>query len=142
MIKLAGTVLVILVSVVFGHSQSSNDFLVSGGFDFIKTDYSRFADKLQLGAEANYFVVRHFAAGAGVEVWTRSQTSFALGMRYYAVDNFYVRMRSLIGVNDVALGAGWSKPLAGNWLFEAVGDFYLGQTEFGIRVGVGYVIKK
>lgn len=122
-------------------AQSSNDILLSGGFDLIKTDYSRFADKLQLGAEANYFVVRHFAAGAGVELWTRHPSSFAMGVRYYPIDNFFVRFRGLIGANDVALGGGWSKPINEKWRFEAIGDFYLGQTEFSIRAGVGYVIK-
>ncbi|MCW5909847.1 MAG: hypothetical protein KIT62_02175 [Cyclobacteriaceae bacterium] len=122
-------------------AQSSNDILVSGGFDLIKTDYSRFADKLQLGAEANYFVVRHFAAGAGVELWTRHTSSFAMGMRYYPLDNFFVRFRGLIGANDVALGGGWSKPLNEKWRFEAMGDFYFTHTEFGIRAGVGYIIK-
>ncbi|MBX2917441.1 MAG: hypothetical protein KF856_19390 [Cyclobacteriaceae bacterium] len=124
------------------NAQSSNDILISSGIDLIKTDYSRFADKLQFGAEANYFVVRHFAAGAGLELWTHNTSSFAMGIRYYPLDNFFVRVRGLIGANDVALGGGWSKPINKKWRFEAIGDFYLGQTEFGIRAGVGYVIKK
>lgn len=132
----------ILASITFvSKAQSSNDILLSGGFDLIKTDYSRFADKLQFGAEANYFVVRHFAAGAGLELWTRHPSSFAMGVRYYPIDNFFVRFRGLIGANDVALGGGWSKPINEKWRFEAIGDFYLGQTEFAIRAGVGYVIK-
>ncbi|QLH34095.1 MAG: hypothetical protein HWD62_18370 [Cyclobacteriaceae bacterium] len=122
-------------------AQSNNDLLLSGGFDLIKTDYARFGDKFQFGAEANYFVVRHFAAGGGLELWTRPQSSFTMGMRYYPLDNFFVRFRGLIGANDVALGGGWSKPLNDTWRFEAMGDFYFGQTEFGIRAGVGYVIK-
>ena len=122
-------------------AQSTSDILISGGFDLIKTDYSRFGDKLQLGAEANYFVLRHFAVGAGVELWTRQTSSFTMGVRYYALDNFFVRFRGLIGSNDVALGGGWSKPINEKWRFEAIGDFYLVQTEFAIRAGVGYVIK-
>lgn len=123
------------------HAQSTSDILISGGFDLIKTDYSRFGDKLQLGAEANYFVLRHFAVGGGLELWTRQPSSFAMGVRYYALDNFFIRFRGLIGANDVALGGGWSKPINEKWRFEAIGDFYLGQTEFAIRAGVGYVIK-
>jgi hypothetical protein len=122
-------------------AQSTSDILISGGFDLIKTDYSRFINKLQLGTEANYFVVRHFAVGGGFELWTRNQSSFTMGARYYPLDNFFVRFRGLIGANDLAVGGGWSKPINEKWRFEAIGDFYLGQTEFGIRAGVGYIIK-
>lgn len=135
------TLSVLILTVGTLNAQSSNDILIGGGFDLIKTDYSRFGDKLQFGTEANYFVVRHFAAGAGLELWTRNTSSFAMGMRYYPLDNFFVRFRGLIGANDVALGGGWSKPINEKWRFEAIGDFYFGQTEFGIRAGVGYVIK-
>jgi hypothetical protein len=142
MLKASFILSVLILSIGTLKAQSNNDILVSSGFDLIKTDYSRFADKLQLGAEANYFVVRNFAAGAGLELWTRYPSSFAMGMRYYPLDNFFVRFRGLIGANDVALGGGWSKPINEKWRFEAIGDFYFGQTEFGIRAGLGYVIKK
>jgi hypothetical protein len=49
-----------------------------------------------------------------------------MGVRYYALDNFFVRFRGLIGANEVALGGGWSKPINEKWRFEAIGDFYLG----------------
>lgn len=141
MIKYSLCFVFLSLLVFTGNAQSNNDILVSGGFDLIKTDYSRFGDKLQVGVEAHYFVVRHFAAGAGVELWSRHPTSFAMGMRYYPLDNFFVRFRGLIGVNDVVLGCGWSKPINETWRFEAISDFYFGQTEFGIRAGVGYIIK-
>lgn len=48
-------------------AQSSSDILVSGGFDLIKTDNTKLIDKAQIGLEANYFVVRNFAAGRGFE---------------------------------------------------------------------------
>ncbi len=64
-----------------------------------------------------------------------------MGMRYYPLDNFFVRFRGLIGANDVALGGGWAKPINEKLRFEAIGDFYFGQTEFGIRAGIAYVIK-
>lgn len=134
--------IVLFVAIQTGaNAQSTNDILISSGFDLIKTDYFRFGNKIQFGAEANYFVVRHFAVGAGLELWTRNRSSFTMGARYYPLDNFFVRFRGLIGANDVALGGGWSKPINDKWRFEAIGDFYLGQTEFGIRAGVGYVIK-
>jgi hypothetical protein len=126
---------------LLSHAQSNNDFMVSGNMDIIKTDYSRFFDKAQLGIEGHYFVVRHFAASAGFEIWTQDKSSFMMGMRWYPQDHFFVRVRGLIGQNDVAIGGGWAKPINETWVFEAMGDFYLDQTEFGIRAGVSYIIK-
>lgn len=122
-------------------AQSSQDIMVSGGVDLIKTDFSNFIEKAQLGLEGNYFVVRNFAVGAGVEIWTERNTSFVMGMRWYPADHVFVRMRGLIGENDVALGAGWAKPIHENWRFEALGDFYVEQTEFAFRAGISYIIK-
>lgn len=122
-------------------AQSNNDIMVGGSMDLIKTDYSSFFDKGQMGLEANYFVVRHFAASGGVELWTRQKSSFMMGMRWYPLDHVFVRMRGLIGANDVSIGGGWVKPINETWRFEAIGDFYVAKTEFAIRAGVGYVIK-
>jgi hypothetical protein len=123
-------------------AQSSNDFMISGGLDLIKTDFNNPFDKAQIGLEANYFVVRNFSAGAGVEIWTDQKSSFVMGARWYPMDHVFVRFRGLIGANDAAVGAGWAKPLNDNWRFEAMGDFFFGQTEFSVRAGVSYIIKK
>jgi len=122
-------------------AQSNNDIMVGGSLDLIKTNYSSFLDKAQIGLEANYFVVRHFAASGGVEFWTKDKTSFMMGMRWYANDHVFVRLRGLIGVNDVSIGGGWVKPINDSWRFEATGDFYVADTEFAIRAGLNYVIK-
>jgi hypothetical protein len=122
-------------------AQSNNDIMVSGSLDLIKTDYSSFLDKGQIGLEGNYFVVRHFAASGGVELWTKQNSSFMLGMRWYPHDHVFVRLRGLIGANDVSIGGGWVKPINDSWNFEAIGDFYVTDTEFAIRAGVSYVIK-
>lgn len=122
-------------------AQSNNDIMVSGSLDLIKTDYSSFLDKGQIGLEGNYFVVRHFAASAGVELWTRQNSSFMMGMRWYPHDHVFVRLRGLIGANDVSIGGGWVKPINDSWNFEAIGDFYVADTEFAIRAGLSYVIK-
>jgi len=115
--------------------------MVGGNMDLIKTDYSSFFDKGQVGLEANYFVVRHFAASGGLELWTKQKSSFMMGMRWYPHDHVFVRLRGLIGANDVSVGGGWAKPINDRWRFEAMGDFYVTNTEFAIRAGVCYVIK-
>lgn len=137
-LSLATLVLISLTS----QAQSSNDFMISGGLDLIKTDFNNPFDKAQIGLEANYFVVRNFSAGAGVDIWTDQKSSFVMGARWYPMDHVFVRFRGLIGANDAAVGAGWAKPLNDNWRFEAMGDFFFGQTEFAVRAGVSYIIKK
>ncbi len=123
------------------NAQSTGDVMVSGGLDLIKTDNPDVFEKAQFGLEAHYFVVRHFAVGVGGEIWTRQKDSFVMGARWYANDNLFVRFRGLIGANDVAVGVGYAKPLTEYLRLEGMGDFYVARTEFGIRVGLSYVIK-
>jgi hypothetical protein len=135
------TLLLLILFALPAFAQSNNDIMIGGSMDLIKTDYSNFLDKAQIGLEANYFVVRHFAASGGVELWTNQKSSFMMGMRWYPHDHVFVRLRGLIGTNDVSIGGGWVKPINDTWRFEAIGDFYVAETEFAIRAGMNYVIK-
>lgn len=124
-----------------GKAQSTHDVLIGGGLDLLKTDNKALFKKAQLGFEGNYFVVRHFAVGVGAELWTTNQkSSFVMGMRWYANDHVFLRMRGLIGANDAAIGLGYSKPLSQNLRFEGMGDFYF-TGSFGLRFGLGYILK-
>ncbi len=123
-------------------AQSTSDLMLSGGMDILKTDNPSLFEKAQIGMEANYFVIRHFAVGLGAEIWTDQKSSFMMGARWYANDNVFLRFRGFIGANDVALGAGYAKPLTEYLRLEGMGDFYLSSTEFGIRIGLSYVIKR
>lgn len=141
MLKRTITSLILIIAAAnFIHAQSSNDIMVSGGFDLIKTDYDKAFGKAQLGFEANYFVIRHFSVGAGVDIWGKQRNSFVMGMRWYANDNIYVRFRGLIGANDAALGAGYSKAINKDWRIDGIGDFYFDSGQFGLRAGVSYII--
>jgi hypothetical protein len=122
-------------------AQSTGDFMLSGGLDLIKTDNPGVFEKAQIGLEANYFVVRHFSVGVGGEIWTDQKNSFSMGARWYTNDNLFMRFRGLIGANDVTIGGGYSKPLSEYLRLEGIGDFYINSTEFGIRIGLSYVIK-
>lgn len=126
---------------VLTKAQSTHDILVSGSLDVIKTDNTKIFEKAQIGLEANYFVQRHFSVGAGAEIWTRQKNSFVLGLRWYANESIFLRFRGLVGANDAALGAGWSKALSQQWRFEAIGDYYFNQSAFALRAGVSYVIR-
>jgi hypothetical protein len=141
MLKKIVTSLVLLIGTAnFISAQSSNDIMVSGGFDLIKTDYNEAFGKVQIGFEANYFVIRHFSVGAGVDIWGKDKNSFVMGMRWYANDNIFVRFRGLIGANDAAVGGGYSKAINKDWRVDGMGDFYVDAGEFGLRLGVSYII--
>jgi len=122
-------------------AQSSGSFMIGVGGDVIKTDIRNFADKGQMGAELNYFIIRNFTVTGGFELWTAGRESFVLGMRYYPVKNLFARFRGLIGANQVDLGAGYSYPLNKNWKIEGIGDFYFDSSEFAFRIGVAYLIR-
>jgi hypothetical protein len=121
-------------------AQSTHDVMVGGGLDVVKTDNYKLFEKAQLGLEINYFVVRHFAVGGGIEVWTRQQNSFVIGMRWYADEHFFARFRGLIGANDASLGIGWSQPIHQNLRFEVLGDYYF-HSDFALRAGIQYIIR-
>ena len=141
MIKKILVTLLICSLVTIGRAQSTHDVMVGGAMDLIKTDIKSVFNKAQFGFEANYFVVRHFAVGAGAEVWTTNQkNSFMMGMRWYANDHVFLRFRGLIGVNDATIGLGYAKPLNRNVLFESIGDFYF-KGQFGLRFGLSFILR-
>jgi hypothetical protein len=130
-----------LIFTCYGYAQIANDVMVGGGFDLIKTDYSSFFGKAQIGGEVNYFITKDFTATAGLEVWTDDQLSFVIGGRYYPVNELFLRARGLIGVNDLSIGAGWTKPIGEKVRLEAMADFYF-DLQFAVRIGFGYVFRK
>ncbi|QOI97428.1 MAG: hypothetical protein HRU69_07970 [Flammeovirgaceae bacterium] len=121
------------------YSQSSNDLMLGGAMDFLKTDNDNLFDKAQVGFELNYFVIRKFTITAGAEIWTKRDESFVFGSRYYFTDHFFARGRGLIGQNDFSLGAGGAIPLKNSWRLELIGDFYF-EGEFAVRTGLAYII--
>ena len=141
MIKKLVLVSVALFVIVSSKAQIANDVMVGGGFDLIKTDYNSFFDKAQIGGEVNYFITKDFTGTAGLEIWTADQLSFVIGGRYYPIDELFLRARGLIGVNDLSLGAGWTKPIGEKIRLEAMADFYF-DLEFSVRIGFGYVFRK
>ena len=115
--------------------------MVGGAFDLIKTDNDGVLDKVQLGLEGHYFITRQFTLSLGTEIWTDDDFSLALGGRWFPVEEAFVRVRGLIGENDVSIGGGWTKPINDKFKFEAIGDFYF-KGDFAIRAGLMYVIRR
>jgi hypothetical protein len=123
-------------------AQSTRDIMLGGGFDILKTDNRSLLNKVQLGFEGNYFIKRRVALGIGTELWTNNQkSSFVLGTRLYANYKVFFRFRGLIGVNDISMGMGYSKPVDKNLRVEGMGDYYFNGAAFALRVGLGYILK-
>jgi hypothetical protein len=135
------TTLVLLFVISTTSAQIAKDFMVGGAADLIKTDNDGFLEKVQLGLEGHYFITRQITASAGVELWSDDDASLALGARWFPVEEAFIRLRGLIGQNDISIGGGWTKPINDKLKFEAMGDFYF-EGEFAIRAGLMYVIRR
>ena len=132
-------VLLLLFSRSFG--QIAGDYIIGAQVDLIKTDNPGIFEKAQFGAEVNYFVTRNFAGTTGFEVWTGNDLSFLIGARWFPNEDGFIRVRGLIGENDLSIGGGWVKPMNERIRFEAIADFYF-KIDFSIRVGMVYVIRR
>jgi hypothetical protein len=125
---------------VFG--QIANDVLVGLNVDLIKSNSSGYFQRIQTGFEGNYFLSEKFTGSAGVEYWSEgNQVSLALGGRWYPNPDAFVRVRGLIGADEISVGGGWAKPLNDNWRFEAIGEVFTGGNIM-IRAGFAYLIKR
>lgn len=134
-------VLILITSTAF--SQIAKDFMIGANLDLIRSDQDGYFEKAQAAAEFNYFLSRKFTATGGVEYWTEhQQASLVMGARWFPVKEAFLRLRGLVGANDIAIGGGWSKPLKHNWYFESMADVYTVHGYVAIRAGVVYVIKR
>jgi hypothetical protein len=132
-------ILLLLFSSVEAFAQEAGDFLVGLHMDLIKSDYDSYFEKAQVGLEGSYFISRKFAGTGGIEVWTREGASAVIGMRYFPINDAYIRVRGLIGANDLSIGGGWAKPMTEELRFESMADFYFNGT-FCIRAGLAFLI--
>ena len=124
------------------YSQIAKDFMIEANLDLIKSDNDGFFEKAQGGAALNYFISRKFNATGGIEYWTDdNEVSFVMGARWYPVPDAFIRLRGLIGANDIAIGGGWAKPLNEDWRFEALADIYA-EGHIAIRAGFNYIIRR
>jgi hypothetical protein len=84
----------LFITIASVHAQSTKDVLLGGAFDLVRTDNQKILGKAQFGIEGNYFILRNFAVGAGLEQWTAGPTtSFMMGARWYPTDKLFVRFR-------------------------------------------------
>jgi len=121
-------------------SQNKNDLIVGVQADLIKTNNSGYFQRLQTGAEGNYFFHKKFTATGGIEYWSgNKQLSLTTGLRWYPVDEAFIRFRGLLGANDFSLGGGWTMPVKDKLRFEAMGDFYFA-GHITIRAGFTYLL--
>ena len=130
----------IVCLLVAGSSLSYGQLLISGGADVIKSDFVGVGEKVQMGAEYNYFIAKKFSLSAGLEFWTASPNSVALGIRYYPINPVFIRARGLIGNSDFAVGMGYWVGLSKQLRAEAALDYYVVDRDAALRVGLAYRI--
>ncbi|HAA15789.1 MAG TPA: hypothetical protein DCE41_30400 [Cytophagales bacterium] len=131
-------VLYLSLFMVLLSTASKAQFLVTGGIDLIKSDFNGVGQKIQLGTDLNYFVAKKFSVSAGFEFWTAGSPSVTVGARFYPIRPVFIRMRGLIGENDVAFGLGYGLGLTDRIRLEVMGDYYLIDSEAALRVGLAY----
>lgn len=121
-----------------GATTARGQLLISGGVDVIKSDFNGIGQKVQMGAELNYFVINPLSLSAGVDVWTNGGTSVVLGTRFYPINPVFFRMRGLIGVNDFSFGLGYAQGLTKHLRAEFIFDYYVVGSDAALRAGLGY----
>jgi hypothetical protein len=90
----------------------------------------------------NYFFTRKFSATTGFEYWSEDDDfSVVIGARYFIMPQTFLRARGFIGANELAIGAGWAKPLSENLHFETMLDLYF-DNSLALRVGLVYIIRR
>lgn len=132
---------VLLLAFTTGYAQYNEGTLIGVHLDLIKSDHDGYLKKAQMGLEANYFLSKKFTATGGLEYWSRNGASAVVGMRWYPVQDAYVRLRGMLGANDdVSIGGGWAKPMTEKLRFESMADFYF-EGNFSIRAGIAFIIR-
>lgn len=113
-------------------------------FDAIKTDFEdRVGNKLQAGVEVNYFIEEIYSVTLGAEVWTgdERQISGVAGIRFYPLGNIFVRIRGLVGADQLTAGAGFQKVFSQQWAAEGMIDYYT-EGKIAARFGLAFLLVK
>lgn len=114
--------------------------MFSAHADLIKSDNTAYFEKLQASTEVNYFLHERITATGGLEYRTDDrEMSVVVGGRWFPIPEAFIRMRGLIGANELSVGGGWAMPLNDKWKFEAMGDVYTGGN-IAIRAGFAYIL--
>ena len=138
--KIIALLLAFSLTSSLAYGQAAKDILISIQSDLIRSDHDGYFEKVQTAAEGNYFFTPKISATGGLEYWTNeNQFSVVIGARWYPIDYAFVRLRGLLGANDISVGGGWTKPLGGNFKFEAMADVYA-EGYVSIRAGFSYLI--
>jgi hypothetical protein len=136
---------IVLVTVILlpltAFSQDPGDILLGSHMDLIKSNNDGYFEGVQIGLEGNYFFSKKFAGTTGIEIWNRDGLSAVFGGRWYPSQDAYLRLRGLIGANDLSIGGGFAKPIGELIRIEAMSDFYF-DGNFTIRAGFAFLIRK
>jgi hypothetical protein len=121
------------------YAQRTQRVMMGVHADLIKTDNDGLFEKMQGGFEGSYYLSRKFALTTGVEWWSDNDNPILLfGARFCPIDEAYFRIRGLLQ-NDLAVGAGFARPLSDKLRVEALADIYF-SGQIAIRAGIAYGI--
>lgn len=130
-----------ILSTTLAYGQRTQRIMIGVQADLIKTDNDGLFEKMQGGFEGSFYFSRKFAATTGIEWWSgHDEAVVAFGARFSPIDEAFFRIRSL-WQKDVAVGAGFAKPLKDNLRIEAIADFYF-DGHIAIRAGIAYGVGK
>ncbi len=136
MISRITTILLTLLSAT-SYSQQAGQIMIGIQTDLIKSDNDSFGKKMQGGIEGAFYPTSKVALTASGEWWSSDRQAIAiLGARIRPIEEAFLRARWLIN-KDASIGAGFSKPLSGNFFLEAMTDFYF-EGNIAIRAGITY----
>ncbi len=136
--KLFLCILVLMLAVKFSSAQRT-PLEIGFAVDLFKTDYEKFAQKNQIGIEANYFVADRFTITGGYEAWSEGDNSIVVGSRFHLISPLYIRFRGLIKSNsDLSFGAGYVQSFDSNWRLKFAGDYFLNNNEIAARMGIAF----
>lgn len=126
------------------YQTKKGHFMAGIAFDAIKTDFEdRVGNKLQAGAEVNYFIEEIYSVTLGTEIWTgdERQISGVAGIRFYPLGHLFVRIRGIIGADQLSAGAGFQKPFSQQWIAEGIIDYY-SEGKVAARFGLAFLLVK
>lgn len=128
-----------LFAVADADAQTPQPFTVKLQSDLIRSDHVGFFTKIQGGLEGEYRVNPRWGGTAGLEWWSEKGLIPAAGLRFYPVDEAFVRLRGLWR-EDVAIGGGFGKPLSDRFRLEAMTDYHIIEGLIAIRAGLAWQV--
>lgn len=123
------------------NAQEEGQFMIVGGADIYKTNFTSAFGKAQLGFMANFFIADKVCLGAGYEFYSAGGDYVPIGPRLYPFGKLFIKAVPMIPIHrqkfEVDLGLGYDIMISDSWAIEIVGDYYpISQNAIAFRMGL------